>query len=388
MLARAGGRKLGGGGEQQGYSAADGKYTSNSGADGGAAATAKAAPAEAFADIADRHRKVRIEMSHKRFADQPTWAIDRLEVAAGERGQGLAGAALRDITDYADAASITLALTPEQTGGTGGLSTAALREWYARHGFVKNGGKYPDISEAMVRPPEDQTRAAAGAWITRSEPLDAELAEAPAGALIVRSSAQLDVAGVRFEQREMDLLAVPFGVTEHVVTHGYAHSEEFDPGAFDGIERRANRVKALRDHKLERVVGRAKVIRPTADGLLATLRISRTPLGDETLELAADGALDPSVGFAPMPGGDVWNPQRTHVKRIRAWLGEISLTPMPAYAGAGVLAVRHGELLGVAPTDDVRPVAPPGGSATPLLDDIARRMLRLQLDSGNIPGDE
>ena len=40
--------------------------------------------------------------------------------------------------------------------------------------------------------------------------------------------------------------------------------ESVAPGAFDGIEARPNRVKANRDHKLERTVGKAVAFYPTA----------------------------------------------------------------------------------------------------------------------------
>ena len=84
-------------------------------------------------------------------------------------------------------------------------------------------------------------------------------------------------------------------------------TETIGRGAFDGIERRANRIRVNRDHNLERTVGRAVALHPSRDeGLVAEVRIAQTDLGEETLALAADGCLDASAGFRPMDGGLEW----------------------------------------------------------------------------------
>ena len=71
--------------------------------------------------------------------------------------------------------------------------------------------------------------------------------------------------------------------------------ESIAQGAFDGIERRANRVRVNRDHELQRTVGRAVTFHPSReDGLVAELKIAKTELGDETLQLADEGILDAS----------------------------------------------------------------------------------------------
>ena len=111
-------------------------------------------------------------------------------------------------------------------------------------------------------------------------------------------------------------------------------------GAFDGIERRANRVRVNRDHDLKRTVGRAIALHPSREeGLVAEIKIARTDLGEETLTLADDECLDASAGFRPMPGGEHWE-TRNRVRITKAWLGHIALTPDPAYVDAKVLAVR------------------------------------------------
>ena len=83
--------------------------------------------------------------------------------------------------------------------------------------------------------------------------------------------------------------AIPYDQDAAVVVHGRAVVESCAPGAFDGVERRANRVKVNRDHDYQRTVGRAVGLHPSrTDGLVAELRIAKTPLGDETLALADD----------------------------------------------------------------------------------------------------
>ena len=73
---------------------------------------------------------------------------------------------------------------------------------------------------------------------------------------------------------------------------------------------------------------------------MAELKISNTPLGDETLTLAADEVLDASAGYLPLPGGEKWL-TRSSVRILKGWLGHIALVPEPAYEGARVLAVRQ-----------------------------------------------
>jgi len=149
---------------------------------------------------------------------------------------------------------------------------------------------------------------------------------------------------VRFPERIIDLVAVPYN-EETLVPERRGSSrlvrESIAPGAFAGVERRANRVKVNRAHDVEAVVGRALALHPDrAEGLVAELRISKGPTGDDILELAADGALDASVAFAPFPGGEEWLENRTARRITKAYLGHIALTGDPAYDGAQVLAVR------------------------------------------------
>jgi phage head maturation protease len=64
--------------------------------------------------------------------------------------------------------------------------------------------------------------------------------------------------------------------------------------------------RADRDHRPELVVGRVTSLDPgDPAGLIAEFKVSKTELGNETLELASDDALDASVGFRVL--GDRWD---------------------------------------------------------------------------------
>jgi phage head maturation protease len=163
--------------------------------------------------------------------------------------------------------------------------------------------------------------------------------------------------GVSWPKRLIELIVMPYE-TETVLLHqGRIISEICSRGAWDGIERRANRVRANRDHDVTRTVGRAHAFYPgRPEGLVAEVHVSPTPLGDETLTLAADGVLDVSAGFLPFgEAGEVWE-TRDRRRLQKCWLGHIAFTPDPAYETAAVLSVRSA---------DRGPV-----SATPILDRI------------------
>lgn len=134
---------------------------------------------------------------------------------------------------------------------------------------------------------------------------------------------------------------MPYEEESLVEWQGRMVTEICSRGAFDGIERRANRVRVNRDHDLSRTVGRALSFHPSRDeGLVAEIRIAKTELGDETLTLADEEILDASAAFLPMPGGEKWE-SRSRRRLNKCWLGHIALTPDPAYESARVLAVRQ-----------------------------------------------
>lgn len=187
--------------------------------------------------------------------------------------------------------------------------------------------------------------------------------EVPRAELEYRTATPL---GVSFPKRTIELIVMPYEQEATVLHRGRPITEVCSRGAWDGIERRANRVKVNRDHDLARTVGRALAFHPSREvGLVAEVRMAHTALGDETLALAADECLEASAGFLPMEGGEHWE-TRDRRRLTRCWLGHIALTPDPAYEGAHVLAVRGGgALAGAEPT----------ASATPILDRIMAERL-------------
>lgn len=164
--------------------------------------------------------------------------------------------------------------------------------------------------------------------------------ETPRAPIEFRDSA---VAGVNFAQRIIEVVVMPYDETAIVEYRGELWNETHLRGAYDGIEKRPGRVRGNRDHDDKRLVGKAVKFFPSrAEGLVANVRISQTPLGDETLALANDDVLGVSAGFAAR-GRDQEFDRRTMTRRIRkAFLDHIAFVPSPAYRGAGVLAVRSG----------------------------------------------
>lgn len=177
---------------------------------------------------------------------------------------------------------------------------------------------------------------------------------APRGPLEYRLAAG-GLLDVRFKDRVIELIVMPYDTDAAVeLPNGRFVIESIAPGSFDGIERRANRIKVNRDHEVARTVGRVIALHPTrAEGLVGELKIGRSPLGDETLEYAADGILDASAGFAPFPGGETYSQDRTRRRITKAYLGHVALVPEAAYDSANVLSVRHAATAAPAPAERV-----------------------------------
>lgn len=161
--------------------------------------------------------------------------------------------------------------------------------------------------------------------------------ERPRGPVEFRTVTDMDV---HFADRTIELVLMPYDTDAGVIVRGRPCVESHAPGAYDGVERRANRVKVNRDHDLLRTVGRAVGLHPSrAEGFVGELRIARTALGDETLALAEDESLEASVGFQVMHGGEQWSEGRSRRRVTKAYLDHIALVPEGAYLGR-VLDVR------------------------------------------------
>lgn len=135
-------------------------------------------------------------------------------------------------------------------------------------------------------------------------------------------------------------LAAPFNVEARI---GNRFIETIAPGAFKRtLQQRAEKVKVLYRHDDNMLIGAAKRLEERADGLHVELRISKTRLGDEILELINDGALDSfSIGFYPEK--ESWSQDRKRVVRTEVKLAEVSVVANPAYVGAAIAAVREQE---------------------------------------------
>jgi phage head maturation protease len=149
-----------------------------------------------------------------------------------------------------------------------------------------------------------------------------------------------EIAEVSYGKREITVIAVPYG-QETLVDDGDGQlREKFLAGSFAGIESRAGKVTANRDHRRDRVFGLVKQFDSKAEnGLISVVKASDTDLGNETLQLARDGVLWASVGFGALrQHAPVVNGLRSIYK---AFLQHLAFTPEPAYIGAEVIDVRE-----------------------------------------------
>lgn len=154
------------------------------------------------------------------------------------------------------------------------------------------------------------------------------------------------VADVNYAQRLVTAVVAPYEQPTIVMWKGETWQEWFARSAWDGIERRPNRVKVNRDHNKSRTVGKALKFFPSREeGLVAELRIAQTALGDETLALADEKCLGMSVGFAAPTEDQVIN-RRERTRRIdKAYLDHVSFVEDPAYPSAEVLDIRENEII-------------------------------------------
>jgi len=130
-------------------------------------------------------------------------------------------------------------------------------------------------------------------------------------------------------QRQIDAIAVPYN-TFATVSDGTEVS--FLPGSlkFD----RAPRVFMF--HDSTKVVGVVAETVDTPEAMLASLKLARTSMADDALELAGMGAFAVSVGVNPVKS--TIDAQGRMVVSEANW-EEISLVPTPAFAGAQITQV-------------------------------------------------
>ena len=178
--------------------------------------------------------------------------------------------------------------------------------------------------------------------MTDTQPLEESPAasEVPDGPILYRSSS---VVGVNYGQRLIEFVAAPYDEEAVVVWRGEPWRELFLRGAWDGIEKRPNRVKVNREHDKNRTVGKVVNFWPSREeGLVGAARIAKTPLGDETLALADDECLGASVGYAAPPRYvSLDKSARPGLRRVKkAFMDHLSFVSDPAWESAAVLSVR------------------------------------------------
>lgn len=145
---------------------------------------------------------------------------------------------------------------------------------------------------------------------------------------------------VDFAQRTIEVRVMPYDEETDVEFQGKMIRERVDPGSFRNIDPKSTRITVNRDHDYGRTVGRIVELRDEPTGAVGVTKISNTPLGDETLQLADDRILGASVGMMVARSGmEVRNGLR-RIFRIDV-LDHVALLPNPAYAGAEVLDVRE-----------------------------------------------
>lgn len=122
----------------------------------------------------------------------------------------------------------------------------------------------------------------------------------------------------------------PFG---SAAEYAPGRREQFMPGCIDTTQRPLLR----RGH--DQLIGIAVELREEADGVHGDFRVSETAAGDETLALAADGALHSfSAGFYERRNGS--GPDGL-ILRERIHLDHIGITERPVHPGAAVQHIRE-----------------------------------------------
>lgn len=134
-------------------------------------------------------------------------------------------------------------------------------------------------------------------------------------------------------------IAVPYGQTQQIDQY---LTERFMRGAFDHQLPAIHRVGFYRGHSNQNgvLIGPMKAAQDDAAGLYGEWRVSKTPAGDEALELIKDGALSQlSIGFRSAKGGS--REVAGVVERHKANLFEVAIVPEGAYGdGAVITGVR------------------------------------------------
>jgi HK97 family phage prohead protease len=156
------------------------------------------------------------------------------------------------------------------------------------------------------------------------------------GEIEVRSAT---VEAVSYPERTVDLLVAPYDEWTPVEYRGRLLEESFAPGAFGAVRNRARKFLVNMEHDETRWVGTVLDLDGANErGLRASVKIRRSPEGDQALDDCADGLLGASIGMAVAGGDQTIDGNRRRIRK--AYLDHVALTATPAYVGAEVLEVR------------------------------------------------
>lgn len=124
-------------------------------------------PASTFTEVLEALSDMGVEHRISERSDIIT--VSKIVVPGDKRGEGKGSAAMRVLTNYADATGKHIALTP--TADFGGNKTR-LKEFYQRFGFKENKGKNKvyEVSESMVRENSDGRTLYSKAGATTNTP--------------------------------------------------------------------------------------------------------------------------------------------------------------------------------------------------------------------------
>lgn len=138
------------------------------------------------------------------------------------------------------------------------------------------------------------------------------------------------------ERMEFTGIGVPYGERIEVSDWFGRHTEEFAPSSVELAETGA---KIYWRH--DEIIGRLTDGRDTDNGYELDAKISDTTLGRDAYTMLRDGTIDRlSIGFQPVE----WREDEDgHIVYTKVRAVEFSLVPHPAYASAGVSAVRSAE---------------------------------------------
>jgi len=148
---------------------------------------------------------------------------------------------------------------------------------------------------------------------------------------LIASDVSIDAAAGTTGRREISGVAVPYGVAATVAD---GTKVIFAQGSLP-VDGKAPRL--YMNHDSTNAIGIVSERVDTAQGMMFTAKISKTQAGDEALILAQDGVLDSvSVGVNPI---DFTTAKDGTITVIQAeWL-ELSLVPVPAFAGATITEI-------------------------------------------------